>query len=394
MWFIYGPPTSNPFGRDEEIRTLIGLVKNGQPVSLIGPRRIGKTSIILASLSRSSLPYVLFSAEEFIKNERGFNFQEFLSAYVSKVTNLALSLAGLKFQFTEKTRSYLKQLRELIGGVKIYLNMPEISALIDIILDKAERGKELDEEFNRVLDLPQIFAERLGIERLIIAIDEFQYLKYAKQSLPEIFHLMRSKWQFQRNVSYLISGSAVGMLKEIVSGKEQPFYQFFYSMKVNPFNRETSRNFLKKGFETEGINVSDHEIEAAVDYVDGFPAWLNLVGIKAVIERRSIRQILEDLPRDENVINAIEGDIRKLSPSAKSVLRKLATLGGKGRLKDLGDDVWTVNRGISQLTRYGYVEKEERGIYRIVDPMVIHYLNQGYKDGGSKGAENLAGRDG
>ena len=386
MWFIYGPPTSNPFGRDEEIRTLIGLVKNGQPVSLIGPRRIGKTSIILASLSRSSLPYVLFSAEEFIKNERGFNFQEFLSAYVSKVTNLALSLAGLKFQFTEKTRSYLKQLRELIGGVKIYLNMPEISALIDIILDKAERGKELNEEFNRVLDLPQIFAERLGIERLIIAIDEFQYLKYAKQSLPEIFHLMRSKWQFQRNVSYLISGSAVGMLKEIVSGKEQPFYQFFYSMKVNPFNRETSRNFLKKGFETEGINVSDHEIEAAVDYVDGFPAWLNLVGIKAVIERRSIRQILEDLPRDENVINAIEGDIRKLSPSAKSVLRKLATLGGKGRLKDLGDDVWTVNRGISQLTRYGYVEKEERGIYRIVDPMVVHYLNQGYKDGGSKGA--------
>jgi len=386
MWFIYGPPTSNPFGRDEEIRTLIGLVKNGQPVSLIGPRRIGKTSIILASLSRSSLPYVLFSAEEFIKNERGFNFQEFLSAYVSKVTNLALSLAGLKFQFTEKTRSYLKQLRELIGGVKIYLNMPEISALIDIILDKAERGKELDEEFNRVLDLPQIFAERLGIERLIIAIDEFQYLKYAKQSLPEIFHLMRSKWQFQRNVSYLISGSAVGMLKEIVSGKEQPFYQFFYSMKVNPFNRETSRNFLKKGFETEGINVSDHEIEAAVDYVDGFPAWLNLVGIKAVTERRSIRQILEDLPRDENVINAIEGDIRKLSPSAKSVLRKLATLGGKGRLKDLGDDVWTVNRGISQLTRYGYVEKEERGIYRIVDPMVVHYLNQGYKDGGSKGA--------
>jgi len=386
MWFIYGPPTSNPFGRDEEIRTLIGLVRNGQPVSLIGPRRIGKTSIILASLSRSSLPYVLFSAEEFIKNERGFNFQEFLSAYVSKVTNLALSLAGLKFQFTEKTRSYLKQLRELIGGVKIYLNMPEISALIDIILDKAERGKELDEEFNRVLDLPQIFAERLGIERLIIAIDEFQYLKYAKQSLPEIFHLMRSKWQFQRNVSYLISGSAVGMLKEIVSGKEQPFYQFFYSMKVNPFNREISRNFLKKGFETEGINVSDHEIEAAVDYVDGFPAWLNLVGIKAVIERRSIRQILEDLPRDENVINAIEGDIRKLSPSAKSVLRKLATLGGKGRLKDLGDDVWTVNRGISQLTRYGYVEKEERGIYRIVDPMVVHYLNQGYKDGGSKGA--------
>lgn len=70
MWFIYGPPTPNPFGRDQEINTLVKFMKNGQPVSLIGPRRIGKTSILLASLNRSSLPYVLISIEEFIRERR------------------------------------------------------------------------------------------------------------------------------------------------------------------------------------------------------------------------------------------------------------------------------------------------------------------------------------
>jgi len=82
MWFVYGPPTLNPFSRDREIDTLIGFMKGGQPVSLLGPRRIGKTSLLLASLNRSSLPFVLISVEEFVRGEKGFNLPEFLSAYI------------------------------------------------------------------------------------------------------------------------------------------------------------------------------------------------------------------------------------------------------------------------------------------------------------------------
>ncbi|MEM0373298.1 MAG: ATP-binding protein [Ignisphaera sp.] len=377
MWFIYGPPTPNPFGRDQEINTLVKFMKNGQPVSLIGPRRIGKTSILLASLNRSSLPYVLISIEEFIKGEKGFNFAEFVSAYISNITAVTYSFAGYKFQFLEKTKSYLKQIRELIGAIKITLNLPELTALIDVVLDKAQKGKNLSEEFSRALDLPQILAEKFGIERIVIALDEFQYLKLAKQASPEIFHVMRSKWQFHKNVTYIISGSATGMLREIINTKDQPFYQFFYLMRVNPFNEEKSKEFLKKGFEVEKVSVSDKEIEEIVKYVDGFPAWLNLVGIKVVIERKPISLILSSLPYDDNVVNAIEGDLRKLSSSARSVLRKLANLGGKGRPKDLGENIWAVNRALTQLMRYGYVEKEERGVYRILDPMIVHYFTTG-----------------
>ncbi|BDB99680.1 AAA family ATPase [Saccharolobus caldissimus] len=374
MWFIYGPPTPNPFGRDQEINTLVKFMKNGQPVSLIGPRRIGKTSILLASLNRSSLPYVLISIEEFIRGEKGFNFAEFISAYISNITTITYSFAGYKFQFLEKTKSYLKQIRELIGAIKITLNLPELTTLIDVVLDKAQKGKNLSEEFSKALDLPQILAEKFGIERIVIALDEFQYLKLAKQTSPEIFHIMRSKWQFHKNVTYIISGSATGMLREIINTKDQPFYQFFYLMRVNPFDEEKSKEFLKRGFEVEKVNVSDKEVEDIVSYVDGFPAWLNLVGIKVVVERKPISVILNSLPYDDNVVNAIEGDLRKLSPSARSVLRKLANLGGKGRPKDLGDNIWAVNRALTQLMRYGYVEKEERGVYRILDPMIVHYL--------------------
>ncbi|BDC17267.1 ATPase [Acidianus sp. HS-5] len=347
-------------------------MKAGQPVSLIGPRRIGKTSILLASLKRSDLPYTLISVEDFLKGEKGFNFPEFLSAYISKILLALYPFSGHVFKVEEKVKSYLKVLRDLLGAVKISFNIPEVTGLIEVILDKGEKGKDLSEEFSRALELPEILAEKFDV-RLIIAIDEFQYLNLAKQSVPEIFHVMRSKWQFQKRVSYVISGSAVGILKEIMSSRNQPFYQYFYAIRVSPFSREVSRKFLKKGFEEDGVNVSESDIEKIVEFVDGFPAWLNLVGIKVELIK-DVEKVLSSLPSDDNVISTIEGDLNKLSPTAKSVLRKLAKLGCKGSPKDLGDNEWSVQRGLKQLMRYGYVEREDKGIYKIVDPMVIHYL--------------------
>lgn len=374
MWFLYGPPTPNPYGRDKEISELVNFMRNGQPVALVGPRRIGKTSILLASLQRSSLPHVLISVEEFLKGEKGFNFTEFLSAYVTRITATAYSLAGYKIVL-EKAKSYLKQLRDLLGAIKVSFNVPEVSGTIELILDKGEKGKKLDEEFSTALDFPQILSERLGIPRIVVSLDEFQYLRLARQAVPEIFHVMRSKWQFHRNVSYVISGSAVGMLKELLSSKNEPFYQFFYIKRVEPFDEETSKNFLRDGFKAEKVSVTEEEINEIVNYVDGFPAWLNLVGLKVVVERRSVREVLSSLKEDENVRTAVEGDLRKLSPSARKVLKDLARLGGKGRPKDIEGDVWGVVRALNQLIRYGYVEREERGIYRIVDPMIVHYLS-------------------
>ena len=373
VWFVYGLPTDRPFGRESEVSTVVRLLREGQPVGLLGPRRIGKTSILLASLKASGLPYVLLSAEEFVRGERSFDLTEFLSAFVSRVTMAAYSRAGLRLRLEERARGYLRLLRDLIGAIKVTFDIPEVTATIELVLDKGERGRDLSGDLAQVLDLPQVLAERLGL-RLVIAIDEFQYLRYARQAAPEVLHVMRSRWQFHRSVSYAISGSAVGMLSEMVGSRDQPFYQFFYMIRVKPFDRETSIRFLKEGFRAEGVSVNEADVERIVDYVDGLPAWLNLVGIKVVSERRGVEEVLSSLPSDVNVVTAIEDDLRKLSPSARAALRRLAELGGEGSPRDLGGSPWAAQRALGQLIRYGYVERTGRGTYRVVDPMVVHYL--------------------
>lgn len=88
------PRAPNPFCREEEVDALVRLMRAGQRVGLIGPRRIGKKSILLASLNKFSLPYVFISAEEFVKGGRGFDSPNFLSAYIAKVTEALYSSSG------------------------------------------------------------------------------------------------------------------------------------------------------------------------------------------------------------------------------------------------------------------------------------------------------------
>jgi AAA+ ATPase superfamily predicted ATPase len=105
-----------------------------------------------------------------------------------------------------------------------------------------------------------------------VAIDEFQYLRFAKQGLPEVFHRMRAKWQFHNNVTYVVSGSEVWMLQAMVGDRREPFY-FFYVMGVMPFERETSVSFLEEGFKIGGVKVVNKgDVERLVDFIDCFPA--------------------------------------------------------------------------------------------------------------------------
>lgn len=123
--------------------------------------------------------------------------------------------------------------------MKVTLRAPEATASIKLVLDKAERRRSIEDELPGLLDVPQALAEKLGIERAIVAIDEFQYLALAKQAAPQIFHVTRSKWQFHRNITYVISGSLVGMINELLNSRNEQFYQFFYLMKLSPFTKET-----------------------------------------------------------------------------------------------------------------------------------------------------------
>jgi len=375
MKFIFGKPTDNPFDREEEIRTLLTLINRKQPVSVIGSRRVGKTSILLKVMSSISTPHVYISAEDFVEG-KSFDLKSFLISFSGLIIAETLKFLDTRrkfiFDIKEKGEKLISSLRDLIGYAKISLNLN--LAEVEVLLENKEN---LRDTTRGILDLPQKMAETMGKD-LVIIVDEFQYLRLAEQNLPGLMHMMRSKWQFHKNVEYIVSGSAVGILEKMFSTNTEPFYQFFYPVYVKPFTKDVSKVFLMEGFKDEGKSFEEEGIEKAIEELDGFPAWLNYFGIKALscnkVDNDCVEKTIKEIVQDPIIRNIIEGEYNKLGKNARAILSLLAKKGGEGNLRGINLSRSSVNEGLKSLLGEGYITRVNRGVYKIVDPLFVKVL--------------------
>ncbi|PSO06749.1 hypothetical protein B9Q04_14445 [Candidatus Marsarchaeota G2 archaeon BE_D] len=245
------------------------MLLRGQSIAVIGVRRIGKTSVLLKTLKLTSGPRVYVSAEGYVEG-KSFDLSSFVAYYSSLVISQALSRLEPKRRFPltlkERSRELLRTLRDLLAYLKVTLDVNPVS--IEFYFENKRR---LGEALREVFELPQLLAQKIG-SNFTIAIDESQYLKLAEQNHPGLFHPLRDTWQFQRNVTYLISGSSVGLLNHMIGSGDQPFYGFFYPVQLRSFSRGTLPRFLGEGLREEGVTYERGALEEAVNQLDGIPA--------------------------------------------------------------------------------------------------------------------------
>ncbi|QGA53666.1 ATP-binding protein [Sulfolobus sp. E5-1-F] len=379
MKFIFGKPVDEPFDRENEVKQLVEMMNRRQPVAIIGVRRIGKTSVILKSLKIIETPKVYISVEDFIEG-KSFDLVSFLSLYSSLLITNTLNYVEPKRKISQivkqKGKELLDKLRELIGYVKLSFNINLVE--VEVFLNSVKRGG-VKESIPQILELPERLAEEFGLNTIVVAIDEFQYLKLASQNYPGIFHLLRSKWQFHNKVSYVISGSSVGLLEKIFYDKKEPFYQFFFPIYIKQFDKNTSFNFLKQGFRDEGKDYEDNALLLAIEELDGIPAWLNYFGLKSLqcneVTLECAKKVIEDITFNDPIVRGIvQEEYNKLGKNARIILKYLAEKGGKGDLKGLELGKASINEGLKSLLGSGYIVKEERGKYAIIDPVIVKVL--------------------
>lgn len=242
-----------------------------------------------------------------------------------------------------------------------------------------ENRSKLRDALKEALELPQILAEKTG-EKFTVVLDEFQYLRLAEQNHPGLFHLLRDTWQFQKQVVYVTSGSSVGLLNHMIASKEQPFYGFLYPIHLQSFSRDISLKFLSEGFKEEGVKYEEEALEEAVNELDGIPAWLNLFGLKALkrktLEKSTAKQILNQMVKDPLVVSLVLQEYEKLGKNSKAVLKHLVKTGGS--IKGISLSRSSVTEGLRSLLQEGYIQRVERGKYKVVDPVILKVLKIGF----------------
>lgn len=361
--FQYGTLATddNFIDRVQERAELKQLLGSGINVTLISPRRWGKSSLVkkaMDELSAERNDIRICYLDAFSINSE----EEFYSIFASEVISCA---AGRIEKAFKEAKKYLSG---LIPGITL-------SDGINEVLSVNLRYKPQEKDKLEILNLPERIAQDKKI-RIIVCIDEFQQLIH----LPEYADMegkMRSVWQLQKNVSYCFYGSKKHMMMDIFGDSHKPFYRFSQIIFMPKISRNDWLPFILNGFHKTGKTIAENYAQRICDitechswYLQQFCYFLWNATDKEVNETVYSASLTRLIDTNAPMFTS---DLEKLTPSQREMLR--AIVQGETKLTSqealsryhLGNPN-TIIRNKKVLMEKSFVESED-GILTISDPI-------------------------
>jgi len=131
-------------------------------------------------------------------------------------------------------------------------------------------------------DLVRTIGEESG--RSVVILDEVQEL--AAISGP-LLKALANLFNTRPEIVFVFTGSIFGLLRTLLepSAGSPLFGRSPASLRLEPFPRETSVEFLSRGFTEYRLSVPRTTLEAVVDRsIDGIPGWLTLYGNSVAVQ--------------------------------------------------------------------------------------------------------------
>lgn len=235
--FIYQGYESPKYFCDREVetKTLLSHLKNGRNVTLISPRRIGKTGLIKNTF------YHLKEQEKdatclYIDIFATKNLHDFVELLGVMVIN---EIVRKNASFIEKTISFFSALRPVLSMDPL-TGEPSVS----ITVEPSKEDITIQSIFNYLNDSEQ---------EVYIAIDEFQQIAEYPEKGTEA--LLRSYIQFAQHVHFIFSGSKFHLMAEIFGSPKHPFYQSTEMMGLKPLDSDVYYDFCLQFFKEKGGNI-------------------------------------------------------------------------------------------------------------------------------------------
>jgi AAA+ ATPase superfamily predicted ATPase len=214
--------------REQETQKLISALHNGRNVTLISPRRMGKTGLIRH----------IFHQMETEKQAKCYYVDLYktdsLSSLVEQLASVVLgTLDTTEAKIIKQVTTFFKSLRPLLSFDSL-TGVPTF--MVDVKPELAEHS------------LAEIFSylEQSG-HLCIIAMDEFQTIADYRENNMEA--LLRSHIQHLSSVHFIFSGSQRHVLEDMFASANRPFYQSTQIMNLYEIEEQSYFKFAKKKLE-------------------------------------------------------------------------------------------------------------------------------------------------
>jgi uncharacterized protein len=369
-------PASQLIGRREDVSEVATRLEAGTHLIVAAPRRTGKTSVCEAALSRVRRRGAYTAKVDLFRVSDAAELAEALAAAVIGNRSAAHRLlrrartAGRAALSAAQAAAVLRLVGELGEGVEVALT-PGLAA------QDPERALDL------ALELPERVARADG-RRLVLFFDEFQEVASARRPYGDpdaVMNRMRAVFQRSTSVSYLFAGSLEHVVRDLFAPARRAFSGFGSFYALRPISSEEWRRGLAERFAADGCEVGDPALARIVELGGGHPRATMRIAQQAhlVSIELAVREIDLDLVQ-LGFERALEGDrptmeqvverVRLLHKHGLTVARSVAA--GQPGPRRLHPGVR--DRVLKLLRDAGIVEHEARARWRIIDPLLRHYL--------------------
>jgi len=343
-------------------------------LAVLGPRKIGKTSLILEASRRapSTVPVALLD----VMAHAPLSTELFRTLTLRALDALVGAALGGSL---ERRAGDPPAFGELLRGSDLYPTLPkDLRTELDRLVD----GAPTPEHVGRWLALPERVAQHTGA-RLVVAIDEVQELAALSTRSFEPFPVMRAAWQTHERVAYVISGSAPTALRELVTSRHSPFFQHFDLLDLGPFEQSDAIALLRDQAPADRPIAAD-VAEKVVEIVGRHPFYLQVVGDALTHEPPpydigSLKPVLQSLlfSRSGRLSLYFENEYQRLVGRATTLAATLEALATSAplRLTDLARAIGASTASTARyVDRVGDAVVREGDLYALADPLFATWL--------------------
>ena len=312
--------------RENELAQLMAHLENGRNVTMISPRRLGKTGLIFRlfdEIKTTGAPYETVYAD--ISDT--LSLEDFI-----KVLSQAVA-TQLKSQ--SKILSFLKALKSIrpLLGVDPFSGMPQVSIAF-----------ATNEQQQRTLEDLLMFLENYP-QQVVVAIDEFQQIReYEGLSMEAV---LRKHIQHLHNVRFIYCGSKKHTMADMFTNAKSPFYESTVFLSLEKLSETVYSDFIKHQFERRGKSIGDEQVRYILEWTRDYTYYTQKVCNKVFeISAKQVR--MEDVYSSISFILDSEKErfleIRRLI--TRSQWKMLKAIASEGTVSQITSSAFLTKYGI------------------------------------------------
>ncbi len=364
--FNTGKPVTGKdfYDRSAMVKNVQKMLSNGQSFIIKGPRRYGKTSLIMQVLADSKDPWLYLDLRRVPRIEM----------IAEKVVDFAYEQEGIKGFFKHLKSSAMTLLRENKQRISIDLDYFEYT------IEFYEKEHRPCEMLTNAFDILNAIAKARS-EHYVVVLDEFQDINRYYCDDTDILEVLRGVMQHHDALTYVFLGSIEHLMTQIFESKKSPFYQFARKLQIQAFNIDELMHELVHAFGSKQIIFKNvYALKALLEKLEGHPS--NTMMVMQNIYYMALDQdikLIDDALLDKAYEDALAeaGDlINQYISEIKSKRHNYDVLYRLIRNEEQELSGTRLNQVYNSLMEMGHIYRAHRGLYHVYDGFLVEYIKR------------------